>query len=284
MRTARSASALGEFMKSRRERLQPSAAGIQPLPGRRRTPGLRREEVAILANVSVTYYTWLEQGRETNPSPEVLMSIGNALRLDEDERMHLFDLANVDPASAGIALDNGTPDTGFLQGIVDRLPYPSLVTNEGTDVIAWNRAAELVIADFGSLPKHERYMMNIMFFHADYRERLVDWESYARYSVGMLRASLDRYKDNPLFMERFERLRTESEDFTRFWELYEIKQKRSAGTAKFRLPDAQELTFTIHSASVIDNDPGLHWCFYVPVPGTGTEERLVRLLAEDKKS
>ncbi|MGG6310524.1 helix-turn-helix transcriptional regulator [Paenibacillus macerans] len=282
MKSNRSSSALGEFIKSRRERLHPSKAGIKPLPGRRRTPGLRREEVSYLANLSVTYYTWLEQGREVNPSPEVLLNISNALMLDEDERKHLFDLANVDPASAGVVLNSGRPDTGFLQKIVDQLHYPSFVTDEGTDIIAWNRAAELIIADFGSLPKSERYMLNITFFNSDYRQRLVYWEGFARYTTAMLRANLDRYKDNPLYMERIERLRLESKEFVHFWELYEIKQRRVA-TALFRLPDSQELEFVIHSASAVDNEPGLHWCFYVPVPDSGTEERLLRLLEQDIK-
>lgn len=270
-------SALGEFIKSRRERLQPSEAGIHPLPGRRRTPGLRREEVSYLANLSVTYYTWLEQGKEVNPSPEVLLNISNALRLDEDEQKYLFDLANAAPESAGVVQINEGPDIGFLQSIVDQLYYPSFVTDEGTDVIVWNRAAELIVADFGSLPKNERYMMRIMFCNPDYRQRLVNWEGYARYTTAMLRANLDRYKDNPLYMERIERLRLESKEFVHYWELYEIKQRRAA-TALFRLPDSQEMEFVIHSASVIDNDPSLHWCFYVPVPGSGTEESLIRLL------
>ncbi|RUS46456.1 helix-turn-helix transcriptional regulator [Cohnella sp. AR92] len=282
MKTNHSSSALGEFIKSRRERLQPSIAGIKPLPGRRRTPGLRREEVSYLANLSVTYYTWLEQGREVNPSPEVLLNISNALKLDEDEQKHLFDLANVDPASAGAVLNNERSDTGFLQTIVNQLHYPSFVTDEGTDVIAWNRAAELIIADFGSLPISERNMMSLMFFNSDYRQRLVNWEEFARYTTATVRANIDRYKDNPLYMERFERLRLESEEFVHFWELYEIKQRRVA-TALFRLPDAQEMEFVIHSASVVDNDPGLHWCFYVPVPGSGTEEGLLRLLERDIK-
>jgi len=277
MTAKRSSSALGEFIRSRRERLQPSEAGITPLPGRRRTPGLRREEVAYLANVSVTYYTWLEQGREAHPSPEVLLNISNALSLDEDERKHLFDLANVDPASAGVASNSERADTRFLQKIVDQLHYPSFITNEATDVIAWNRAAELIIADFGSLPASERYMLNMMFCHGDYRQRLVNWEAYARYTTAMVRANLDRYRDHPLYMERIERLRLESKEFVHFWEFYEVKQRRVA-TALFRLPDGQEMEFVIHSASVIDNDPTLHWCFYVPVPGTDTEERLLRLL------
>ncbi|SDE16753.1 Helix-turn-helix domain-containing protein [Paenibacillus sp. UNCCL117] len=281
MKMNRSSSALGDFLKSRRERLQPSEAGIQPLPGRRRTPGLRREEVSYLAHISVTYYTWLEQGKEVNPSPEVLLSISKALQLDEDEQKHLFDLANVDVASVVTVPNNGGPDTGVLQKIVEQLHYPSFITDEGTDIIVWNRAAELIIADFGSLPDDERNMMDIMFLKPDYRHRLVNWEAAARYSVAVLRASFDHYKNNPIYMERFERLMRESTEFVHFWELYEIKQKRVA-TALFRLPDAQEVEFELHSAAVIDNDPGLHWCFFVPVAGSGTEERLLRLLEQDR--
>jgi len=281
MKTNRSSYELGEFIKSRRERLQPSEAGIQPLPGRRRTPGLRREEVSYLANMSVTYYTWLEQGREVNPSPEVLLNISNALQLDEDEQKHLFDLANVDPTSAGTVPISGGSDTGFLEKIVNQLYYPSFITDEGTDVIVWNRAAELIIADFSSLPENERYMLNIMFFNPDYRKRLVNWEVFARYSAAVLRASFDRYKDNPLYMERLERLRRESVDFANFWDLYEIKQKHVINTL-FRLPDGQEMEFVLHSAAAIDNAAGLQWCFFVPVPGSGTEERLLRLLEQNR--
>ncbi|UOQ50343.1 helix-turn-helix transcriptional regulator [Gracilibacillus caseinilyticus] len=282
MKKNRSSSALGDFLKSRRERLQPSEAGIHPLPGRRRTPGLRREEVSYLAHISVTYYAWLEQGKEVNPSPEVLLSISKALQLDEDEQKHLFDLVNVDMASVVTATNNREPDTKVFQQIVDQLHYPSFITDEGTDIIVWNRAAELIVADFGSLPDNERNMMNIMFLRPDYRNRLVNWESFARYAVAVLRAGFDLYKNNPFYMERFERLRRESVEFVHFWELYEIKQKRVA-TALFRLPDAQEMEFELHSSALIDNDPGLHWCFFVPVPGSGTEERLVRLLEQDRR-
>ncbi|WP_339818569.1 helix-turn-helix transcriptional regulator [Paenibacillus sp. FSL R7-0216] len=281
MNVNRTSSALGEFIKSRRERLQPSIVGIKPLPGRRRTPGLRREEVSYLANVSLTYYTWLEQGREVNPSPEVLLNISNALMLDEDERKYLFGLANLDPASAGVVHHREGADFSFMQTIVDQMVYPSFVTDEGTDVIAWNRAAKLIIADFGRLPKNERYMLNVLFFSADYRERLVNWEEFVRFSTATLRANLDLYKDHPLYMERLERLKRHSEEFSRFWELYEIKQKR-VSTALFRLLDTQMMEFKVHSAS-IDNNPGIHWCFFVPVPGTGTEENLLRMLEQDKK-
>lgn len=274
-------SALGEFIKSRRYRLQPEHAGIKPLPGRRRTPGLRREEVAYLANVSVTYYTWLEQGRERNPSPEILSQISQALQLDADERKHLFDLAAPDPVRHHIAPKPEQPDTVLLHNLVNQLRYPSFIANEVADVIVWNRGAELVIADFGHLPANERNMGTLLFLDPEYPKRLVNWEDYARYITALIRASFDHHKDNPMYMERFERLKRNSEDFIRFWELHEIRQKSSAVPIKYRLEDGLELSFTIHCAAAIDNDPGLHWCFLVPIPGTGTEERLIHLQAQN---
>lgn len=277
-----SSSALGEFIKTCRYRLQPEAAGIKPFPGRRRTPGLRREEVAYLANISVTYYTWLEQGREINPSPDVLFHISQALQLDEDERKHLFDLAAPDPVSFSMAPKLEKPDVGFLQNLVDQLRYPSFIANEIADMIVWNRGAELVVADFGRLPESERNMVTLLFLDPEYPKRLVNWEEFARYMTALIRASFDRSKDNPMYMERFERLKLNSEDFVRLWEWHEIRQKRTV-PVHYRLPDGQKLEFTIHCAAAIDNDPGLHWCFFVPTPGSGTEERLALLLTQDSE-
>lgn len=276
-----SPSPLGQFIKSRRERLQPEQAGIQPLPGRRRTPGLRREEVAYLAHISITYYAWLEQGRETTPSPEVLLSIAKALQLNEDEQKHLFHLANADSSDANERWKSSQVDRGFLQKLVEQLSYPSFITSEDSGVvIAWNRSAELVIAEFGRLPEQERNIIYLLFEDPDYRRRLENWEDYARYSVGFLRANFDRYKDNPRFVERFEHLRRDSKDFLRLWELFEIQQKRVT-TASYLLPDGQRMTFDLHYAAAIDSDPNLHWCIFIPNGETDTEERLVQLLMQD---
>ncbi|MCT1402953.1 helix-turn-helix transcriptional regulator [Paenibacillus sp. p3-SID867] len=276
-------SALGEFIKSRRYRLQPEDAGIKPFPGRRRTPGLRREEVAYLANVSVTYYTWLEQGRERNPSPEILSHISQALQLDADERKHLFDLAAPSQVSFSMTQRPEKPDTGLLQNLVDQMRYPSFIANEVADMIVWNRGAELVVADFGRLPESERNMVTLLFLDPEYPKRLVNWEEFARYMTALIRAGFDSNKDNPQYMERYERLRRNSEDFIRLWEWHEIRQK-STVPVHYRLPDGQMLEFTIHCAAAIDNDPGLHWCFFVPTPGSGTEERLALLLTQDSES
>ncbi|WP_244935582.1 helix-turn-helix transcriptional regulator [Paenibacillus glycanilyticus] len=280
--TSHMQSSLGQFLKSRRERLQPSMAGISPLPGRRRTPGLRIQEVAYLANVSVTYYTWLEQGRETKPSQEVLTSIGKALQLSADEFQHLFELANGDILRADKSQSEKDIDCFVLQKLVEQFQYPSFISNEETGVItAWNRSAELVIADFGSIPEEERNLIQLIFLNPDYRRRLENWESLARYSTAFMRANFDRYKDNPVFMERFKQLLRDSEDFARFWDLFEIQQKRVTRAAYF-LPDGQRMDFEIHSATGIDNDPNLHWCIFMPVASTNTEEQLIRLLEKDK--
>ncbi|WP_051416867.1 helix-turn-helix transcriptional regulator [Paenibacillus sp. J14] len=280
-----STSALGEFIKSRRHRLQPEDAGIQTLPGRRRTPGLRREEVAYLANVSVTYYTWLEQGREKNPSPEVLSHISRALQLDEDERRHLFNLASLDQVSYPQAPKPEKPDPSLLQSLVDQLRYPSFIANEVADILVWNRGAERVIGDFGRMPSNERNMATHLFLDPEYPKRLVNWEEFARYITALTRATYDLYKNNPLYVERFEQLKQNSEDFVRMWEWHEVRQKSTFHyPIHYRLPDGQVLSFTIHCATAIDNDPGLHWCFFVPTPGSGTEEKLAQLLAEDQGS
>ncbi|WP_168120788.1 helix-turn-helix transcriptional regulator [Paenibacillus sp. HB172176] len=273
-------SPLGEFIKSRRYRLQPEDAGIKPFPGRRRTPGLRREEVAYLAHVSVTYYTWLEQGRERNPSPEILSHISQALQLDADERKHLFDLAAPDPVHSSIIPRSSEPDTTFLQNLVNQLRYPSFIANEFADIIVWNRGAELIVADFVQLPEDERNMVLLLFLDPEYPKRLVNWEEFARYMTALIRAGFDHYTDNPVYMERYERLRENSEDFVRFWDKHEIRQKSSV-PVHYLLPGGKELAFTIHCAAAIDNDPGLHWCFFVPQPGSGTEEKLALLLAQD---
>ncbi|CQR59110.1 helix-turn-helix domain-containing protein [Paenibacillus riograndensis] len=272
-------SALGEFIKSRRYRLQPEEAGIKPFPGRRRTPGLRREEVAFLANVSVTYYTWLEQGRERNPSPEVLSHISQALQLDEDERKHLFNLAAPEPANSYTAPKPEPHNTEFLQNLVNQLRYPSFIANEVADVIVWNQGAKLVITDFGRLPEKERNMATLLFLDPEYPKRLINWEEFARYMTGLIRASFDQNKENPMFMNRFDRLKN-SEEFLRLWEWHEIRHKTTAVPVQCRLADGPELAFTIHCAAAIDNDPGLHWCFFVPMPGSGTEEKLSLLLSQ----
>ncbi|VTM70860.1 Uncharacterised protein [Raoultella planticola] len=171
--------ALGEFLRARRLRLDPATFGFTP--GRRRTPGLRREEVAQLANISPTWYTWLEQGRGGAPSREVLGRIAGGLRLTTPEREHLFILAfGHPPETRLIVSDDITPR---LQRVLDALPVPAIVKTVAWDVIAWNDAAARVLTDYGRLPPAERNILRRLFTNHTARSALEDWSSVARLIV-----------------------------------------------------------------------------------------------------
>src|SRR6202158_4144164 len=154
------ANTLGTYLRDRRAKLDPTAFGF-PLK-RRRTPGLRREEVAQRANVSATWYTWLEQGRGGAPSADVLDRISRALMLPEVEREHLFLLGLGRPPEARYRKNEGV--TPRLQRVLDALdPSPALIRNARYDVVAWNRAATVMLMDYGSLPPEQRNILRVMF-------------------------------------------------------------------------------------------------------------------------
>lgn len=278
MKTYRSSSALGEFIRSRRQRLRPEDSGIEPLPGRRRTPGLRREEVAYLANMSVTYYTWLEQGKELNPSQDILSSIGRALQLSESEQSYLFSLAEPRPIAAPVS--EARNDLSLLRALAGQMRYPCFMTDDSTDILAWNRSAELVLANFGRMPEEERHVLHLVFQNENYRSRIADWEAFARYTAAWLRTIFESHKSNPRYLKRFEHLNRVSEDFRRCWDLYEVKEHQVFPIG-MNLPDGRELRFEIHSAGHVDHDPNLVWTIFVPQAGTDTEQILNELLRDD---
>src|SRR5450756_771309 len=188
----------GDFLRSRRERLTPSAAGL-PSGFRRRTPGLRREEVALLAGVGTTWYTWLEQGRDVRPSAEVLTAIADALRLDPAERRHLFILADrpqSEPRADG-AEHVPEPLVHMLESMHDQ---PAYVIGRRWDVLAWNDAAVRVFGDFGKLEGDARNLMHMMFANPAHRRLLADWDDLAPLSLAMFRADSARYAGDPCLL------------------------------------------------------------------------------------
>src|SRR5579862_8912916 len=173
---------LGTYLKDRRAKLDPAAFGL-PL-SRRRTPGLRREEVAQRANVSSTWYTWLEQGRGGAPSADVLDRIARALMLTDVEREHLFLLALGRPPEVRYQAAEGV--TPRLQRILDALELsPALVRTSTWDVVAWNRAFAAVLTDYGALPPEQRNILRLIFCDPRVRAAQYDWESVARLVVGV---------------------------------------------------------------------------------------------------
>src|ERR1700722_11537126 len=182
-------SLLGDYLKDRRAKLDPAAFGFPQ--GRRRTPGLRREEVAQRAHISSTWYTWLEQGRGGAPSANVLDRIARALMLTDVEREHLFLLGLGRPPEVRCRKDEGV--TPRLQRVLNALePSPALVRTATWDVVAWNRAATVMLTDYGSLPPEQRNILRFIFLDPGVRAAQYDWESVARFVVGSFRVDAAR--------------------------------------------------------------------------------------------
>jgi transcriptional regulator with XRE-family HTH domain len=191
---ARTDNPLGAYLKDRRTRLDPAQLGL-PLK-RRRTPGLRREEVAARANVSATWYTWLEQGRGGAPSAEVIDQIAQALMLTDVEREHLFLLALGRPPEA--RYQAADPVTPLLQRMIDAMELsPVLVRTPTWDVVAWNRAASAVLTDYGALPLGQRNIVRQIFHNPRIRAAQPNWEGVARFVVAAFRADVARARRTP---------------------------------------------------------------------------------------
>jgi len=250
---------LGDYLKDRRARLDPAALGYPP--GRRRTPGLRREEVAQRANVSTTWYTWLEQGRGGSPSDEVLDRIASALMLTELEREHLFLLAlGRPPAIRYQANDSITPR---LQRVLDALEFsPALVKTATWDVVAWNRAAAAVLTDYGKLEPAQRNVLRLMFGDPRVRAHQADWESVARFVVAAFRLDAARAGAAHSVQALVEEMCERSPEFAALWRDQEVRE-HGEGTKLLRHPVVGLLAME-YSAFTIDGRSDLSMVVYHP--------------------
>lgn len=208
---------LAEFLRRVRERLRPSDVGL-PAGSARRTPGLRREEVARLAHISVEYYARLEQARGSSPSARVLSELARALRLSDDERVHLFELAGVAPQSpAGPASDVPATVLDLLEHMTD---IAAFVVNARYDVIAWNPLAAALLEDFSAVPPDRRNLIYRHFLHPDPAARhygMSGAEDFGRLAVGQLRTAAGRYPNDPGIRTLVATLRRRSPEFTALW-------------------------------------------------------------------
>ncbi len=242
---------LGGFLRDRRSRLQPEPGA----PGRRRTPGLRREEVATRAGVSVTWYTWLEQGRGGPPSTEVLERLSGALELDSAAREVLFLLAQ--QRQPPVSWAPPSPVAPALQRVLDALTTsPALVKTPVWDIVAWNAAAVAVMGDYGELPPRERNVLRRLFDDPALRARLPDWEENARFALAVFRIDVARAGDCPQAGALAAELQATNADFRRLWAENEV---RSHGTGLKRFdhpvvgPFALEFSvFTVNAAEGLE--------------------------------
>jgi transcriptional regulator with XRE-family HTH domain len=267
------ANTLGRFLRDRRARLDPAAFGFAS--GRRRTPGLRREEVAQRANISPTWYTWLEQGRGGAPSADVLNRIAAGMMLTEPEREHLFIVALGRPPEARYRhLDSVTPR---LQRVLDALATsPAIVKTATWDVVAWNRAAAVLLTDYALLEPKQRNILRLMFGNSRVRDLQDDWQSVARFVVASFRADAARAGAGEEIAQLVDELSRTSPDFEALWQDNDIAAQ-GEGVKRLHHPEIGtiDLEFSVFS---VDGRPDLGMIVYNPATPE-TAERVRSLIA-----
>lgn len=268
---------LSEFLRSRRARLRPEDVGLTPFGGRRRVPGLRREELAQVAGVSVAYYTRLEQGRGQNVSDAVLDAIAGALRLTEAEHSHLHKLARPAPARPGRAAARPQRVRPAVRNLLDTMDnVPAYVLGRRMDILAWNRLATALLGDFAAVPAPRRNMAWVIFLDPASRELYAEWDRKAADIVALLRMHAGSYPDDPALASLIGELSMKSEEFRRLWAAHDVRDK-CYGVKKFHHPVVGGLTLHCETL-VLPQDPDQSVVTYHAEPGSPSAESL-RLLA-----
>jgi transcriptional regulator with XRE-family HTH domain len=266
---------LSEFLRSRRARLSPDDVGLPRYGRTRRVPGLRREELAQLAGVSVAYYTRLEQGNGRNVSDEVLTSIANALQLNEAERTHLRNLTSC-PHGGKKKRAARTQIRPALQHLLDGIGVPAYIGGRRSDVHAWNPMAAALFGDWGELEPRERNWARFIFLRPSYQDLFVNWESKAADVVAFLRMDAGCYPNDPELAALVGELSVKSELFRQLWARHDVKEK-AFGTKVLRHPLVGEMTLSYETLKM-PSEPDLFLSTYHAEPGTASAEAL-QLLA-----
>ncbi|WP_313638352.1 helix-turn-helix transcriptional regulator [Paenibacillus sp.] len=269
--------ALSDFLKARRAAISPSSVGL-PEGTRRRTPGLRREEVAQLAGVSSTWYTWLEQGRDIKVSSSVLDCIATALKLTPDERKYLF----------ALALETGTGNVLFqqeessvinpsLQKILQELKTcPTIISDRRCGIVGWNEAAAHVFLDFSKLPIEERNMIRLLFVRKEFRRLAVNWAQFVSGYLSIFRAYYGQYVEDRWYDEFIEELKGLHPDFNEMWEQSRVSSAPDV-LLEFRHAKAGKMLFHLTSLQV-HGSADLRCSIYTPAPDSNTELKLQQLM------
>ena len=268
---------LAAFLRTRRERISPQDVGL-PAGARRRTSGLRREELAQLAGVGVTWYTWLEQGRPINASVQVLDSVARTLRLDPTERAHLFRLADLPGAAATAGCDD-CPLPAEVQQILDALPLPASVVTERFDLLAWNQVYATLFPRVTTAPPGERNTLVSLLTGPSCCAPVDDHEAHCDAMVAQLRAAYGRHIGDPAWTHFIRRLEAQSPAFAKVWAAHDVAQP-SRVMKVFRHPGVGTITVTSTSLAV-QAVPGARMVVYTPDDEPSTQA-LARLAAGEE--
>lgn len=265
---------LADFLKTHRSRLNPEAAGLPPRPSKRRTAGLRREEVAALSGVSLAWYTYLEQGRPIRVSEQVLESIARTLQLDTDERNYLFSLTGEWLIAEPAPKEEGISPS--LQYMLDDLGIcPAYIFDDGWNTIAWNRMACEVFGNYDDMDRLNRNLIWRTFTDPDYRKLFLDWEPMAKRLLAQFRIYFAKYIDNPWFLTMVEELKRSSKEFSEWWKDHEVS---GIPTGKKGLvhPEVGRLTLDFNNFRLAER-PGWTLTVFTPDAGTDTRDKLKTL-------
>jgi transcriptional regulator with XRE-family HTH domain len=266
---------LSEFLRTRRARLKPEDIGIPDVGRYRRVPGLRREELAQLAGVSVAYYTRLEQGNGRNVSAEILDAIARALRLSDTEHAHLTHLAK--PKRKKKPAVRAQQVRGPLRTLLDTMDgFPAVLVGRRSDILAWNRMAAAVFGNWAELSAHERNWARLVFLRPEYRDLFVDWEQKANDVVSQLHMDAGSHPDDPRLSALVGELSVKSKEFRQLWATHDVKDK-CHGIQRLHHPLAGELELRLESFHVADDHEQMLATYYAE-PGSPSAEAL-RLLA-----
>jgi transcriptional regulator with XRE-family HTH domain len=268
---------LGVFLRARRNQVTPQVAGLTPGPGLRRTPGLRREEVAALAGVSIDYYTRLERGRETRPSPAVIDALARALRLARDEHEHLRALAAraASVASNPPAAPTRTVRAGVRLLLESLRPNPAYVLGRTGDFLAWNPGGLHLFPGLASWPLKQRNIARYLFLHPAARELFTDWDQHTGGCVASLRVLAGTNPDAPDLAQLVGELFVKSPDFARVWERYEVAAHTHA-TKTLHHPQVGTMTLGFQAMS-LEGTAGQRLSTYYAEPGTPDYDAMLLL-------
>jgi transcriptional regulator with XRE-family HTH domain len=272
---ADSTNRLGAFLRARRTRVRPEQVGLPPGGGRRRTPGLRREELATLAGVSIDYLNRLEQGRETNPGNSVLDAIAKALLLNEEEHAHLYALAH---HAARTDAPPRRPDHTLRPGVLLLLenlrPCPAYVLSRYGDVLAANPEGLALHVGLGAWPVEQRNTIRYLFRDPVSRELFADWERITQVTVARMHRLVGEDPEAPELVALIEELREHSQEFADLWELHDIAT-RGGDLRLFRHPAVGDLA--LEAEMLYLGDTGLRMTVYQAAPGTAEHRALLEL-------
>ncbi|MCG7409689.1 helix-turn-helix transcriptional regulator [Paenibacillus sp. ACRRX] len=270
---------LSEFLKAQRAKIMPQAVGL-PAGTRRRTPGLRREEVAQLAGVSTTWYTWLEQGRDIQVSSSVLDSIASALQLTVDERKYLYALATESGTGTYVIHEEQPRISPSLQRILNELKHcPTIISDRKCDIVGWNEAAAHVFLDFNHIPHGERNMIRLLFTRKEFQSLAVNWEHFVKGFLSIFRAYYGQHVEDQWYESFLEEMREVHPGFQQLWNQSQVSSAPEV-VIEFRHAKAGKMLFHLTSLQV-HGDTDLRVSIYTPAPESSTEYKLQKLMGKE---